>query len=92
MISAIFKRDPSTMPTLAQKPATTLIPIQLSDTDFHQFLLSYLSLPKCGPRCKLGYHRVFSLILWSLYTGRPWQCWPVPKDVQRRAALPDPTG
>ena len=26
-------------------------------------------MPKRGPQCKLGYHRVFNLILWVLYTG-----------------------
>ena len=55
------------MPTLAQKPATTPIPVQLSDTEFHQFILSHLSMPKRGPKCKLGYHRLFNLILWVLY-------------------------
>jgi hypothetical protein len=31
--------------------------------------LPHLSMPKRGPKCKLGYHRVFNLILWVLYTG-----------------------
>jgi transposase len=68
------------MPTLAKKPATTPIPVQLSDTEFHQFILPHLSMPKRGPRCKLGYHRIFNLILWALYTGMQWKCLPVPKD------------
>jgi hypothetical protein len=53
------------MPTLVQKPATTPIPVQLSDTEFHQFILSHLSMPTRGPKCKLGYHRLFHLILWA---------------------------
>ena len=56
------------MPTLAQKPATTPIPVQLSATEFQQFILPHLSMPKRGPKCKLGYHHVFNLILWVLYT------------------------
>ena len=68
------------MPTLAKKPATTPIPVQLSATEFHQFILPHLSMPKRGPRCKLGYHRIFNLILWALYTGMQWKCLPVPKD------------
>ena len=32
-----------------------------------------------GPKCKLGYHRVFNLILWVLYTGMQWKCMPVPR-------------
>jgi transposase len=75
------------MPTLAQKPATTPIPVQLSATVFQQFILPHLSMPKRGPRCKLGSHRVFNLILWVLYTGMPWKCLPVPTDAQGRAAI-----
>ena len=52
-----------------QKPATTPIPVQLSATEFDAFILPHLSMPKRGPKCKLGYHRVFNLILWVLYTG-----------------------
>jgi transposase len=68
------------MSTTTAKPATTPIPIQLSDTEFHEFIFPCLSMPKRGPKCKLGYHRVFNLILWVLYTGMPWKCLPVPKD------------
>jgi hypothetical protein len=32
------------MPTLAQKPPTTPIPVQLSAPEFHQFLLPHLSM------------------------------------------------
>jgi transposase len=75
------------MPTLAQKPATTPIPVQLSATEFHQFILPHLSMPKRGPRCKLGYHRVFNLIVWILYTGMQWKCLPVPKDSDGKTAI-----
>lgn len=68
------------MPMPAKKPATTPIPVQLSEIEFNQFILPYLSMPKRGPKCKLGYHRVFNLILWVLYTGMQWKCLPVPTD------------
>jgi transposase len=64
----------------AQKPATTPIPVQLSEAEFTEFIFPHLSMPKRGPKCKLGYHRVFNLILWVLYTGMQWKCLPVPKD------------
>ena len=51
-----------------QKPATTPIPVQLSEPEFEAFILPHLSMPKRGPKCKLGYYRVFNLILWVLYT------------------------
>jgi transposase len=68
------------MPPLAQKPTTTSIPVQLSATEFQQFILPHLSMPKRGPKCKLGYHRLFNLILWVLSTGMQWKCLSVPTD------------
>src|SRR6266487_3457361 len=75
------------MSILAQKPATTPIPVQLSATEFQQFILPHLSIPKRGPKCKLGYHRVFNLILWVLYTGMQWKCLPVPQDPHGKPAI-----
>ena len=68
------------MSTTAPKPATTPIPVQLSEPEFEAFILPHLSMPKRGPKCKLGYYRVFNLILWVLYTGMQWKCLPVPTD------------
>ena len=79
------------MLTLAKKPATTPIPVQLSATEFHQFIFPHLSMPKRGPKCKLGSHRLFNLILWVLYTGMPWQCLPVPKDAHGKPPIHDTT-
>ena len=75
------------MPAMPAKPATTPIPVQLSESEFTQFILPHLTMPKRGPRCKLGYHRVFNLILWVLYTGMQWKCLPVPKDTHGNAAI-----
>jgi transposase len=63
----------------AKNAATTPIPVQLSETEFNEFIFSHLSMPKRGPRCKIGYHRLFNLILWVLYTGMQWKCLPIPK-------------
>jgi transposase len=71
----------------AQKPATTPIPVQLSDAEFQEFILPHLSMPKRGPKCKLGYHRVFNLILRVLYTGMQWKCLPVPTDPDGKAEI-----
>jgi transposase len=35
----------------------------------------------------LGYHCVFNLILWVLYTGMQWKCLPVPKDSNGNPAI-----
>src|SRR6201988_64678 len=79
------------MPAPVTKPTITPIPVQLSDTEFTEFILPHLSMPKRGPQCKLGYHCVFNLILWILYTGMQWKCLPVPKDVNGNPAIHDTT-
>jgi transposase len=79
------------MSTTAEKPATTPIPVQLSDSEFTAFILPHLSMPKRGPKCKLGYHRVFNLILWVLYTGMQWKSLPVPTDPIGKPAIHDTT-
>jgi transposase len=75
------------MSTTAPKPVTTPIPVQLSEPEFEAFILPHLSMPKRGPKCKLGYYRVFNLILWVLYTGMQWKCLPVPHDAQGKPAI-----
>jgi transposase len=75
------------MSITAAKPATTPTPVQLSEMEFTAFILPHLSMPKRGPKCKLGYHRLFNLILWVLYTGMQWKCLPVPKDAQGKLAI-----
>ena len=75
------------MPPAPAKPATTPIPVQLSAAEFTQFILPHLSMPKRGPKCKLGYHCVFNLILWVPYTGMQWKCLPVPKDSHGKPAI-----
>src|SRR3954469_15128824 len=75
------------MSTTAPKPATTPIPVQLSEPEFEAFILPHLSMPKRGPKCKLGYYRVFNLILRVLYTGMQWKCLPVPTDSAGKPAI-----
>jgi hypothetical protein len=75
------------MSTTAPKPATTPMPVQLSEPAFTAFILPHLSMPKRGPKCKLGSYRVFHLILGVLYTGMQWQGVPVPTDAQGKPAL-----
>jgi transposase len=71
----------------AKNAATTPIPVQLSATDFHKFIFPHLSMPRRGPKCKLGYHCLFNLILWVLYTGMQWKCVPIPKDPHGKPAI-----
>jgi transposase len=75
------------MSTTVQKPATTPIPVQLSEPEFEAFILPHLSMPKRGPKCKLGYYQVFNFILWILYTDMRWKCLPIPKDTNGKPAI-----
>jgi transposase len=72
---------------MAKNPDITPIPVQLSAPEFNEFIFPHLSMPKRGPKCKLGYHRLFNLILWVLYTGMQWKCLPIPKDVHGKPAI-----
>jgi transposase len=69
------------MSATAKNPEITPIPVQLSESEFNAFICPHLSMPKRGPKCKIGYYRLFNLILWVLYTGMPWKCLLIPKDV-----------
>ena len=75
------------MSTTAPQLATAPIPVQLSAPEFEAFILPHLSMPKRGPKCKLGYYRVCNLILWVLYTGMQWKCLPVPTDANGTPAI-----
>src|SRR5215475_12742179 len=75
------------MSTAAKNPETTPIPVQLSEPEFTALIYPHLSMPKRGSKCKLGYHRLFNLILWVLYTGMQWKCVPVSKGPTGKPAL-----
>jgi transposase len=75
------------MSLTAAQPATTPIPVQLSEHEFTAFILPHLSMPKRGPKCKLGYYCVFNLILRVLYTGMQWKCLPIPPDSHGKATI-----
>jgi transposase len=79
------------MGTRAKPAATTPIPVQLSAPACHECIFPHLSMPTRGPKGTRGYHHVFHLIVWVLYTGRPWQCLPVPKDPAGKPAIHDTT-
>jgi transposase len=75
------------MTTQGKNPATTPIPVQLSETEFTACIFPHLSRPTRGPRCTLGYHHLFHRIVWVLYTGMPWKCLPMPKGPTGQPAI-----
>lgn len=64
----------------SEKPEYNVIPVQLSEPEFTEFILPHLSLPQRGPECKIGYHRAFNLMLKVLYTGCQWKEMPIEID------------
>jgi transposase len=64
------------------KNKSTPIPTQLNEQDFNGFILPHLSMPKRGPKCQIGYHKVFNYILKVLYTGRQWEERPIELDLE----------
>jgi hypothetical protein len=75
------------MRTTAKSPDSTPIPVQLSEPEFNQFIFPHLSMPKRGPKCKIGYHRLFNLILLVRYSGMQWKCLPMLKDAHGKPEL-----
>lgn len=55
------------------KPEYNVIAVQLSEKEFEKFILPFLSLPRRGPACKIGYHKAFNYILKVLDTGMQWK-------------------
>ena len=71
----------------AKKLEYNVIPVQLNEAEFTQFILPHLSLPKRGPECKIGYHRALNLILKVLYTGCQWKEMPIEKGPEGKAVI-----
>jgi len=67
-------------PTGTFKRRYSTIPVSVDATFFERFVLLCLSMPKRGPRCKIGYLKVFNYILKVLYTGMQWRALPIDKD------------
>jgi len=59
---------------------STPIPTQLNEEDFNKLILPHLSMPKRGPKCQIGYHKVFNYILKVLYTFITWKELPIERN------------
>jgi transposase len=77
------------MRTTAKNPAITPIPVQWSAPEFTACIFPHLARPQRGPTYTLGYHRLFNLILWVLYTGMQWKGLPMPKDATGKPDMHD---
>jgi transposase len=75
------------MEKLLHKNKYKTIPTELKEEEFNEYVLPHLTMPKRGPKCKIGYWLVFNLILRILYTGEQWKMLPIPKDEKGRPII-----
>ncbi len=65
------------MPLPKQTVKYQQIPTQLTEDEFNEFVLPYLSVGKRGPKCKIPLYRVFNYVLHLLHTGMQWKNLPI---------------
>ncbi len=75
------------MTVLNQKAACKGIPTEVKEDEFNEFFLPHLSTLKRGPQCKIGYWKVFNLILKVLYTGMQWKELPINKGINGKPEI-----
>jgi len=68
----------------SQTNTTTSIPTQMGEEDFNEFFLPHLSMPKRGPKCKIGYQKIFNYIVKVLYTGMQWKELPIDRNPETK--------
>ena len=53
------------------------LPTKLTEKQFEQFFLLFLSLPKRSRKLKVPLHRIFNYLLYQLHTGCQWENIPI---------------
>ncbi len=67
------------------------IPESVTQEQFEQYILPYLTTAKRGYVSKTPLVGIFNLILYRLHTGCQWDCLPVSKDAQERERRNEPS-
>ena len=75
------------MPGSVPAKACCTIPVRLDRQTFERFVLPCLSMPARGPRCRIGYMKVFNYILTVLYTGMQWKMLPIDKNADGKPEI-----
>lgn len=63
------------------------IPVSLTENQFNEHVLPYLSVAKRGFICRIGLYKVFNYILYRLHTGCQWDQLPIdpdPNDLEKK--------
>src|SRR5262249_52148939 len=67
------------------------IPESVTEEQFQQYILPYLSTAERGYVSKAPLVKIFNLMLYRLHTGCQWDCLPVSPDAQVRAERDEPS-
>ncbi|CAN5453879.1 hypothetical protein BH10PSE19_BH10PSE19_13780 [soil metagenome] len=62
------------------KPKNKVIPTQLTEKQFNEFVLLHLSEGRAGPKCKIPLYNVFNYVLKIIHTGMQWHQLPIKID------------
>ncbi len=80
-------RKDTDMTVINRKAVYKGIPTEVNESEFNEFFLPHLSIPKRGPQCKIGYWKVFNFILKILYTGMQWKELPINKGIDGKPEI-----
>lgn len=68
------------MPNYLKPEGNSSIPVQLTESEFNQFIFEHLPAKTCGPQYKVARYKVFNYILKFLYMGCQWKMLPIDRD------------
>lgn len=63
------------------------IPVQLTEEQFNEFVLTHLPSKRRGPPYKISRFKIFNYILMILYMGCQWKMLPIDKDPNGRCEI-----
>ena len=75
------------MPNHLKPEGNPSIPVQLTESEFNEFILEHIPARTRGPQYKLSRYKVFNYILKFLYMGCQWKMLPIDKDETGRPEL-----
>jgi transposase len=75
------------MPNYSKPEGNPSIPVQLTESEFNEFILEHIPARTRGPMYKVYRYKVFNYILKFLYMGCQWKMLPIDKDETGRPEL-----
>lgn len=75
------------MPNYSKPEGNPSIPVQLTESEFNEFILEHIPARTRGSQYKISWYKVFNYILKFLYMGCQWKMLPIDKDETGRPEL-----